>query len=180
MTSGGLGAVVSNPADKIMVEFQTDGMRPKKVRKNYRGFSHAAGTMLKEQGIKSFFRGALSSVARSALLTAGQLCTNSQITEMLVNRGFDPYGIETKCLAKGLAGFFASFLSLPFENTKIRLMAMKKDKATGLMPYKNMPDAMQKIIRKEGFSKLWVGFPMWYIRIAPHVMSHLLILDWFN
>ena len=35
MTSGGLGAAISNPADKIQVEFQTDKLRPKSKRNHY-------------------------------------------------------------------------------------------------------------------------------------------------
>lgn len=56
---------------------------------------------------------------------------------------------------------------------------MKMDK-NGNYPYKNMLDAMMKTVTKEGPLKLWVGFPTFYVRIAPHVMSHLLILDYFN
>jgi len=57
---------------------------------------------------------------------------------------------------------------------------MKMDKKTGKYPYKNMLDAMIKTTTREGPTKLWVGFPTFYVRIAPHVMIHLLVLDSMN
>ena len=78
--------------------------------------------MAKEEGVTSLWKGSVANIMRSAALTAGQLCTNAQITEMLQDRyGYDPYSIQTKVLAKGMAGFFAAFLSLPFDNMKVRM-----------------------------------------------------------
>ena len=54
------------------------------------------------------------------------------------------------------------------------------DPKTGKYPYANIYDAMLKTSVREGPQKLWVGFPTFYIRIAPHVMIHLLVLDMFN
>ena len=54
------------------------------------------------------------------------------------------------------------------------------DKKTKTYPYKNIIDAMMKTTVREGPFKLWVGFPTFYIRIAPHVMIHLFVLDYFN
>ena len=79
-----------------------------------------------------------------------------------------------------MAGFFAAFMSLPFDNMKVRMQQMKPDPKTGEYPYKNIVDAMMKTTVREGPFKLWVGFPMFYVRIAPHVMIHLFILDYFN
>lgn len=50
----------------------------------------------------------------------------------------------------------------------------------GSFPYKNIFDAMQKTITKEGFTHLWVGFPTFYFRIAPHVCITLILQDFFT
>ena len=80
-----------------------------------------------------------------------------------------------------ISGFLSSFVSLPFDNAKTKIQKMKKD-ANGVFPYKNIFDAMQKTITNEGVSKLWVGFPTFYFRIAPHVCITLitqdLLTDW--
>lgn len=38
------------------------------------------------------------------------------------------------------------------------------------MPYKGVIDCLGKSIKNEGIGKLWVGFPTYYFRVAPHVM----------
>lgn len=56
--------------------------------------------------------------------------------------------------------------------------------ADGVFPYKNIFDCMKKTITAEGISGLWVGFPVYYSRVAPHSMISLVIMDslngWFN
>jgi solute carrier family 25 oxoglutarate transporter 11 len=82
-----------------------------------------------------------------------------------------------------VAGFLSSFVSLPFDNAKTKIQKMKKD-ANGQFPYKNIFDAMGKTVKNEGVTKLWVGFPTFYFRIAPHVCITLvtqdLLTDWIN
>lgn len=56
---------------------------------------------------------------------------------------------------------------------------MKKD-TSGNFPYKNIFDAMQKTIANEGMTKLWVGFPTFYFRIAPHVCITLITQDFLT
>jgi solute carrier family 25 oxoglutarate transporter 11 len=56
---------------------------------------------------------------------------------------------------------------------------MKKD-ANGQFPYKNIFDAMGKTIKNEGVTKLWVGFPTFYFRIAPHVCITLITQDYLT
>ena len=50
----------------------------------------------------------------------------------------------------------------------------------GKMPYKNIFDAMGKTISREGFGHLWVGYPTFYLRIAPHVGITLIIQDFIT
>ena len=48
------------------------------------------------------------------------------------------------------------------------------------MPYKNIFDCIQKTASREGISGLWVGYPTFYFRIAPHVMITLIMNDFLN
>lgn len=45
------------------------------------------------------------------------------------------------------------------------------------MPYKNIFDAMAKTVSKEGFTRLWVGFFTYAIRVSPHIVISLLVQD---
>lgn len=77
------------------------------------------------------------------------------------------------------SGFLSSFVSLPFDNAKTKLQKMKKG-PDGKFPYKHIFDAMGQTISKEGFTKLWVGYPTFYIRIAPHVCITLVAQDFIT
>lgn len=59
------------------------------------------------------------------------------------------------------------------------MQKMKKN-PDGSFPYKNIFDAMAKTITKEGFTHLWVGFPTFYFRIAPHVCITLVTQDFLT
>ena len=52
-----------------------------------------------------------------------------------------------------------------------------KPNADGTLPYKSMPDAFAKTIKSEGVLGLWRGFPIFYARIAPPVMTILVLND---
>lgn len=75
-----------------------------------------------------------------------------------------------------ISGFLSSFCSLPFDNAKTKLQKMKK-LPDGTFPYRNIFDAMGKTIAREGFTHLWVGYPTFYLRIAPHVCITLIVQD---
>lgn len=47
----------------------------------------------------------------------------------------------------------------------------------GTFPYKNIFDAMTKTVAREGFTHLWVGYPTFYLRIAPHATITLIVQD---
>lgn len=50
----------------------------------------------------------------------------------------------------------------------------------GTYPYKNLFDCMRKTITQEGVTGLWVGFPVFYCRVAPHAMITLMLMEYLN
>ena len=52
--------------------------------------------------------------------------------------------------------------------------------ADGTLPYKGVIDCITKSARNEGVGKLWVGFPTYYFRVAPHVMLTWLSIGFLN
>merc|ERR1712066_843025 len=79
--------------------------------------------------------------------------------------------------ASAIAGFFASFFSLPFDYVKTQIQKMKPDPKTGKMPFKGPVDCAMQQVRKGGITRLWSGFPTYYVRIAPHAMITLIAQD---
>jgi len=82
-------------------------------------------------------------------------------------------------ISASFAGCVAATMSLPFDNAKTKLQKMKPD-ANGVMPYKNIFDAMGKTVTREGPMGLWVGLPTYMFRIAPHVMITMIVAERFK
>ena len=79
-----------------------------------------------------------------------------------------------KCLfsssgASTISGFFAAACSLPFDYVKTQIQKMQPD-AEGKLPYSGSLDCALKTLKSGGPFKFYTGFPVYCVRIAPHVM----------
>jgi solute carrier family 25 (mitochondrial oxoglutarate transporter), member 11 len=71
--------------------------------------------------------------------------------------------------ASAVSGFFASACSLPFDYVKTQIQKMQPD-ANGKYPYTGSLDCAVKTFKSGGPFKFYTGFPVYCVRIAPHVM----------
>merc|ERR1712216_568059 len=104
----------------------------------------------------------------------GMLASNEQAKEILVANGVT--GMNATLGASALAGFVASAFSLPFDYVKTQLQKQKPD-ANGKLPYAGTLDCAMKTLAEGGPLKFYTGFPTYYVRIAPHAMIPLMVLD---
>ncbi|KAH9740581.1 mitochondrial dicarboxylate/tricarboxylate transporter dtc [Citrus sinensis] len=72
--------------------------------------------------------------------------------------------------ASTVSGFFASACSLPFDYVKTQIQKMQPD-AQGKYPYTGSMDCAMKTLKAGGPFKFYTGFPVYCVRIAPHVMA---------
>jgi len=173
--AGGIAAVMGNPADLALIRMQSDSMLPMEQRRNYRGVFHALGSIASTDGPKGLFKGAAPTATRAMALNFGMLAFNAQAKEMLQGAGA-PVAVQTVG-ASAIAGFFASFFSLPFDFVKTQIQKQKPDPVTGEMPFKGPIDCAMQQVKMGGITRLWAGFPTYYFRIAPHAMITLLAQD---
>jgi len=123
LSAGGLGAVLGNPADLALIRMQSDGLRPLAERKNYSSVVNALRRIAGEEGITALWNGCLPTVARAMALNFGQLAFYSESKARFAKiEGFDNVLGKGKnaevgrgIAASAVAGFFASFFSLPFD-----------------------------------------------------------------
>lgn len=165
LSAGALGAVAGNPADLALIRMQSDGLKPLAERKNYKSVIDALSGIAKNEGVAKLWAGASPTVVRAMALNFGQLAFFSEAKQQLA-----PYNIgpRTKTLAaSAVAGFFASFFSLPFDFVKTRLQKQTVG-PDGKFPYKSMLDCFVKVASQEGWTRFYRGFGTYYIRIAPH------------
>ncbi|KAL7269509.1 putative mitochondrial 2-oxoglutarate/malate carrier protein [Rhizina undulata] len=183
LTAGGLGAVLGNPADLALIRMQSDGLRPVAERKNYTSVINALRRISASEGVLSLWNGCLPTVARAMALNFGQLAFYSEAKARFSKVPvFEQLGhnAETgrQLAASAVAGFFASFFSLPFDFVKTRLQKQTK-RPDGKLPYKGTIDCALRVAKEEGLGRFYRGFGTYYVRIAPHAMLTVLFADWF-
>jgi solute carrier family 25 (mitochondrial oxoglutarate transporter), member 11 len=179
LTAGGLAAMVGNPADLALIRMQSDGLKPVESRANYRSVIDALSRISKSEGVAALWAGATPTVVRAMALNLGQLAFFSESKSQL--KAHTTLTPQTQTFAaSAIAGFFASFLSLPFDFVKTRLQKQQKNPQTGELPYKGLLHCARKVVQEEGWLRFYRGFGTYYVRIAPHAMVTLIVADYLN
>ncbi|KAI4119866.1 MAG: hypothetical protein LQ338_007226 [Usnochroma carphineum] len=178
LAAGGLAAMVGNPADLALIRMQSDGLKPAAARANYNSVVDALTRIAKAEGITALWAGAYPTVVRAMALNFGQLAFFSEAKIQLKSQTQLSPQAQT-LTASAIAGFFASFFSLPFDFVKTRLQKQQKAK-DGSLPYKGMADCFKKVAKDEGLLRFYRGFGTYYVRIAPHAMVTLIVADWLG
>ncbi|KAH3124917.1 putative mitochondrial 2-oxoglutarate/malate carrier protein [Aspergillus fumigatus] len=179
LAAGGIAAMIGNPADLALVRMQSDGLKPPEARANYRSVVDALFRISKHEGVTALWAGAFPTVVRAMALNLGQLAFFAESKAQL--KAHTQLSTNTQTFAaSAIAGFFASFLSLPFDFVKTRLQKQQKDPKTGQLPYKGLFDCARKVAREEGWLRFYRGFGTYYVRIAPHAMVTLIVADYLN
>lgn len=161
LAAGGLGAILGNPADLALIRMQSDGMRPAAERKNYSSVVNALTRIAKAEGILALWNGCIPTVARAMALNFGQLAfyseTKAQLSAYGAFEGYRGQEAYRNLGASAVAGFFASFFSLPFDFVKTRLQKQTKG-PDGKLPYRGTMHCAMKVAKEEGLLRFYRGF----------------------
>jgi len=173
--AGGLAAIVGNPADLALIRMQADSMLPAAEREGYTNVFTAMSLIVKNQGAAGLMAGWLPTCTRAMALNFGMLAFNASSKDLL--SGYGVTGVPLTFGASAIAGFFASFFSLPFDFVKTQMQKQKPDPVTGELQYKSALDCAMKTLKDGGPLRFYAGFPTFYVRIAPHAMITLIAQD---
>ena len=166
LAAGGIAAMFGNPADLALIRMQSDGLKPLAERNNYKSVIDALTSIARSEGVGALWAGAAPTVVRAMALNFGQLAFFSEAKAQL-KANTDLSARAQTLSASAIAGFFASFFSLPFDFVKTRLQKQQKG-PDGKVPYKSMADCFVKVAKQEGIMRFYRGFGTYYVRIAPH------------
>eukprot|EP00928_Gymnodinium_smaydae_P020841 TRINITY_DN1805_c0_g3_i1.p1 TRINITY_DN1805_c0_g3~~TRINITY_DN1805_c0_g3_i1.p1 ORF type:complete len:298 (+),score=79.83 TRINITY_DN1805_c0_g3_i1:73-966(+) len=175
LSAGGLAALAGNPADLALIRMQADSMLPAAERAGYTGVFTTMGKIVQSDGVGGLMAGCAPTATRAMALNFGMLAFNASSKEWLKSAGVT--GAPQVFGASAIAGFFASFFSLPFDFVKTQMQKQKPDPVTGELPFKSSMDCAMKIMAEGGPLRFYAGFPTFYIRIAPHAMITLIAQD---
>ncbi|KAI3798279.1 hypothetical protein L1987_33550 [Smallanthus sonchifolius] len=153
LTAGAIGACVGSPADLALIRMQADATLPAAQRRNYTNAFHALYRISADEGVLALWKGAGPTVDN---LGAGEAATI--------------LGAST------VSGFFAAACSLPFDYVKTQIQKMQPN-AEGKYPYTGSLDCAMKTLKSGGPFKFYTGFPVYCVRIAPHVMMTWIFLN---
>lgn len=178
MSSGALAAILGSPFDLVLMRMVMDNGYPVNQRRNYKNPFHAIYRIAKEEGLRTLWRGCTPMVFSSISTNVGMLAFYDQAKEAVI-----PYfgtGVKSSLIASAIGSFICSFMTLPFDMLKTRMLTMNMDPETRKYPYRNIFDCAVKVIRKGGPLSLWRGFSMYYVRVAPYSIITLLTKDTIN
>ncbi|KAK4538817.1 hypothetical protein CDCA_CDCA20G4842 [Cyanidium caldarium] len=171
LSAGAIGACVGNPAEVALVRMMADGRLPPEQRRNYHSVFDALARIVREEGVRTLWRGVSPTIGRAALLNMAQLGTYAQTKEAIVSAGLLGDHIGAHVVASTVSGFAATCISLPLDNAKTKLQNMRDSEFNGML------DALQKTARADGVPALWRGFWPYFMRLAPHTVAAFVILE---
>ncbi|KAF8396004.1 hypothetical protein HHK36_017615 [Tetracentron sinense] len=175
LTAGAIGACFGSPADLALIRMQADATLPAAQRRNYTNAFHALYRIVADEGVLALWKGAGPTVVRAMALNMGMLASYDQSVEFCKDSlGFGE--ASTVVGASAVSGFFASACSLPFDYVKTQIQKMQPD-ANGKYPYTGSLDCAMKTLKAGGPFKFYTGFPVYCVRIAPHVMMTWIFLN---
>ncbi|KAF8041119.1 hypothetical protein BT93_B3136 [Corymbia citriodora subsp. variegata] len=175
LTAGAIGASVGSPADLALIRMQADATLPAAQRRHYTNAFHALYRIVGDEGVLALWKGAGPTVVRAMALNMGMLASYDQSVEFFKDSlGFGEGA--TILGASTVSGFFAAACSLPFDYVKTQIQKMQPD-AAGKYPYTGSLDCAMKTLKAGGPFKFYTGFPVYCVRIAPHVMMTWIFLN---
>lgn len=181
MASGAVAVCIGTPFDIALVRLQSDGMAAPQERRNYKNVFDAFIRTTNEEGFGALYKGLAPNILRGMAMNVGMMACYDQAKEGCAKLLDDPMiggpALKTQLASSAIAGFTAALFSMPFDLVKSRLMAMKPDHITGIMPYKGIMDCAMQITAKEGPKGFYNGFSAYYGRCAPHAMIILLSIE---
>lgn len=156
--AGAVSRSIVSPFERLKILQQTQfGPSPK-----YVGILPSLRLILREEGIRGYFRGNWANVLRIAPTSAFQFYFYDAFLK-LVQPDSSALCSSDRLLAGGLAGGVTLSLTYPLEFIRGRLTVQTEDK------YRSLSHAFRSVVRKEGVLALYKGLWPSLLGIVPYV-----------
>ncbi|KAJ7293814.1 mitochondrial carrier [Mycena rebaudengoi] len=166
--AGGLGGIVGNPADIVLVRMTSDSMRPPEKRYGYSNAITGLFNLAKEEGIRGLGRGLGTNTARAVLMNASQVGSYDFFKSQLLHHSEPILNFQLRdnlllhVLASLLAGTFATTVCSPADVMRTRIMSSSSDAS--------LIHVFTTSIREEGIRVLFKGWTPAFMRLAPNTV----------
>jgi solute carrier family 25 oxoglutarate transporter 11 len=116
------------------------------------------GTMVKTEGITSVYAGLSAALMRQAVYGTARIGLHRKFSNELQSRNNgQPLSFVAKSLSGMASGSIAVCIGTPFDVALVRMQADSMRPAGQRRGYKNVFNALSRIIKEEGFGKLYSG-----------------------
>jgi solute carrier family 25 oxoglutarate transporter 11 len=151
-----MATCIIQPVDIVKVRLQVRG---EAGNKNLSPFD-VVKELKAEAGIKGFYRGLDSALVRQATYTTTRFGVYLNVSQYMQNHlpeGQKNISFGQKCIASLLAGGIGAFVGNPADLALIRMQTDSTLPPDQRRHYKNVVDALTRIVREEGILELWKG-----------------------
>eukprot|EP00904_Undaria_pinnatifida_P007258 jgi/Undpi1/3662/HiC_scaffold_16.g07032.m1 len=168
LTAGAIASFMCCPIEVCMVRMQGDARLPAASRLGYKHIGDALFRIAKEEGVRTYWRGATPTVSRAMVVSMTQLGTYDQAKTMLTPILGDNKGTH---LASALtAAVVYSFASLPLDSAKTRMQSQAPSKDGAPLKYRSTLQTLSYVVKAEGVTSLWKGFTPYFARSGTHTV----------
>lgn len=151
----GMGAtMIVQPLDLVKNRMQLSGMAGKR---EYKSSFHALRTIVANEGVLALYNGLSAGLARQATYTTTRLGVYTWLFEKFTSTDGTGPSFALKATIGMSAGGMASVVGNPMELALIRMTADGRLPVEERRNYKNVFDALIRVVREEGVLTLWRG-----------------------
>eukprot|EP00752_Nemacystus_decipiens_P009296 g8307.t1 len=168
LTAGGIASFMCCPIEVCMVRMQSDARLPAAERLGYTHIGDALFRIAKEEGVRTYWRGATPTVSRAMVVSMTQLATYDQAKTALTPILGDNKG--THLASAVTAAVVYSFASLPLDSAKTRMQSQPPSTDGKPMKYTSTLQTLSHVVKTEGFTSLWKGFTPYFVRSGTHTI----------
>ncbi|XP_020806747.1 mitochondrial dicarboxylate carrier isoform X1 [Drosophila serrata] len=168
--AGLCGGIVGVPGDVITVRLQNDSKLPPEKRRNYKHVFDGLFRIIKEEGVRSLFRGTLPAVSRSVLLTIGTNATYDQVKQKIRSVTGAADGLPLHFTTSTIAGCIAVSLMQPLDVIKTTYMNAKPGEFSGI-------GGAALSIAQQGPLAFYRGFIPALIRVSPNTIITFILYE---
>jgi len=166
--AGGLGGIVGNPADILVVRMTSDVIKPQEQRFNYSNALTGLVSLSREESIKGMARGLGTNTVRAMLMNASQVGSYDLFKSALLHKTIPIINYELKdslalhTLSSLLAGTFATTICSPADVLRTRVMTSASNDT--------VLHILRTSLQKEGPRFLFKGWTPAFTRLGPNTV----------
>ncbi|CAG5115114.1 unnamed protein product [Candidula unifasciata] len=153
-TAGMAATVFVQPLDLVKNRMQLSGVGGEK--RQYKTSFHALASILKNEGVLGIYTGLSAGLLRQATYTTTRLGIYTSLFDFFSKDGKPP-NFLMKALIGVTAGGAGAFVGTPAEVALIRMTADGRLPVEERRGYKNVFNALGRIVKEEGVLTLWRG-----------------------